>query len=112
MKENPLNLVDDDWAALVKTHFDALPLKALPVEGAIVSGAVIANAPFGIYLDVGCGRPALLEVMYVPDSPDNGTLPHWTKPHGTLLTVRVSYVDDDVVHVDQWGYETWNLPRA
>lgn len=112
LRDNPLNVVDEDWAVLVKRHFDAIPLKAMPLEGAIVTGAVIANAPFGIYMDLGCGRPALLEVMHLPECPDKGMIPHWTRPHGMLLTAQVSYIDDDVVHVDQFDYETWNLPSA
>lgn len=70
-----------------------------------MSGIVNANAPLGIYIDIGCGKPALLEIMYAPAGSDNETLPQWTRPHETLITVRVSYVDDEIVHVDQWDYE-------
>jgi hypothetical protein len=112
MKENPLNIVDDDWAAIVRAHFKtAAAVKTPPADGTLVSGVVIANAPFGIYLDLGCGKPALLEVIYAPMRPDDATFPHWTKQHGASLLVKVSHVDNDIVHVYQWDdYETWKPP--
>ena len=99
-------MIDDDWRQRVELHFSALVPVEPPSKNSILSGIVVANAPKGIYLDVGHGVPAFLEIIYVGEN-DNSTTPNWTKAHGTKLAVMTSHATDDEISVHQSDYENW-----
>ena len=103
---NPKNKVDSNWRELVADHFKTATLSEAPARNSIVSGVVVANAPTGIYLDLGCGIPAFLEIMCVDDS-DKSMIPHWTKKHGVTLAVMVSHMAEDRLSVHQIDYQYW-----
>ena len=53
-----------DWltSAAILRFIDAMELDDRPYVGDIVSGEVISRAPFGVWVDIHCGFPALLLV--------------------------------------------------
>ncbi len=106
VEPNAINHVDEDWQQRVESHFAQCRRTDPPADDAIIGGHVVANAPTGIYLDVGCGIPAFLEIIYVPDDGDDG-VPRWTKPHDSKLTVMVSHSTNDTISVHQMDYEKW-----
>ena len=89
VKLNPKNKIHDDWQKRVASHFALTALDELAGDDSIIDGIVVANAPDGIYLDVGCGIPAFLEIVNVDDR-DESIAPHWTKSHGAKLIEMVS----------------------
>ncbi|MEA5595475.1 hypothetical protein [Rivularia sp. UHCC 0363] len=55
-------MIHQNWGKLVCEHFTNKNLE-LPNIGDFVNGEVVACAPFGIWLDIHCGVPALLEII-------------------------------------------------
>ena len=99
------NHIDENWRALLDSHFSFTP-HDLPLPDTIVHGIVVANAPFGIYLDIGCGIPALLDIIHVALD-DREPIPQWTHPIGTQLTAKVSDTSDTEIKLHQFEMETW-----
>ena len=55
-------MIHQNWSELVREHFTN-QIPRLPNVGDSVSGKVVACAPFGIWLDINYGIPALLEII-------------------------------------------------
>ena len=98
------NQIDDDWRARLDSHFSDVAGR-LPDADSMVSGTVVANAPHGIYVDIGCGIPALLDIVHVDTSTDG--IPQWTKPHGSTVTAKVSTATDTEIVLHQMDMENW-----
>jgi hypothetical protein len=99
------NQINENWQELLDSHFSFSP-RDLPMPDAIVHGVVVANAPFGIYLDIGCGIPALLDIIHVALD-DREPIPQWTHSIGTRLTAKVSVASDTEIKLHQFEMETW-----
>ena len=57
-------MIHQNWGKLISEHFKNQTPR-LPNIGDSVSGKVIACAPFGIWLDIHCGVPALIEIIHL-----------------------------------------------
>lgn len=55
-------MIHQNWSELVRKHFTN-QIPRLPNIDDSVNGKVVACAPFGIWLDIHCGIPALLEII-------------------------------------------------
>ena len=85
-------MIHKNWRKLVGTHFD-FKLTEMPEIGDRVTGTVVANAPFGIWLDIGVGIPSLLEIIQldpVKYSPKN--YPEWMPEIGEEILATVVYI--------------------
>ena len=98
------NQIDDDWRARLDSHFSGVADR-LPDADYLVSGTVVANAPHGIYVDIGCGIPAILDIIHAAPTTD-GT-PQWTKRHGSTITAKVSTASDTEIALHQMDMESW-----
>lgn len=89
-----------DWGRLVTARFPRREAaetqgewEALKNQLAIdqsVTGIVIAKAPFGAWVDIGCGFPALLELPYIAGlTPARDRANDWC-PIGGQITAFVS----------------------
>jgi hypothetical protein len=58
--------------------------------GQMVSGRVIARAPFGVWLDIGVGRPALLLVVNMNDAGVQPIAAQDYPPKGAIVDARIS----------------------
>ena len=62
--------------------------------GALVSGVVVARYPFGVFLDIGVGFPALLEIISIKGmTPETYRADKWC-PLGSEQVVYVFAVPD------------------
>ena len=111
MPENPLNQVEADWENVVQNHFaDSMP-KPIPDHNTIVTGHVVANAPFGIFIDIGYGVPALLDDLYIAQDQPANMDPHWTKQVGSKICAKIGDASGQYLKLHQWDYEQWGPQR-
>ncbi|QDV46092.1 hypothetical protein Enr13x_59960 [Stieleria neptunia] len=107
MPGNPLNRFDSDWEEKIRVHFaDHIP-KPIPDRNTIVTGYVVANAPFGIFVDIGYGVPAVLGDVYIGHDQQQKMDPHWTKPLGTKICAKIGDDTGQYPKLHQWDYEEW-----
>lgn len=94
----------DDWGRLLSDHFphrdrsavqpDWESLKKQLKVGDIVTGTVIAKAPFGAWLDIGVGFPALLEIPFIDGlTPERCRADDWC-PINSSISAFVSGFND------------------
>ena len=98
------NQIDENWRDLLIAHFSGTPRNLASCDDT-VSGTVVANAPHGIYLDIGCGIPALLDIIHV--DPGTAGTPQWTQPTGSKITAKVASLTDSEIVLHQMDMETW-----
>ncbi len=69
--------------------------KARLEVGATVTGEVVARRPFGVFVDIGVGFPALLEVLQFRDHPHPRYRDVANYPEvGSMVTARVVALND------------------
>ena len=107
MFENPKNQFDADWEEKVNAHFAGSVPKPLPEHNTTVTGYVVANAPFGIFVDIGYGVPALLDNIHIAHEHPENMYPHWTKPIGSRICAKVGDHSGQFLKLHQWEYEQW-----
>ncbi|MHB1558360.1 MAG: hypothetical protein ACYC61_12945 [Isosphaeraceae bacterium] len=70
-------------------------LKERLVPGLRVTGTVVARSPFGAWIDLGVGFPALLEILVMDGlTPEHYRAGDWC-PIGSEITAFVSSLRDD-----------------
>lgn len=70
-------MIHQNWGELVREHFTN-QIPKLPNIGDSVSGEVVACAHAGIWLDIHCGIPALLEIIHLDSQKYNPEeYPEW-----------------------------------
>jgi len=60
-------MIHQNWGTLIGQHFSFTKTN-MPKVGDRVEGIVVANAPFGIWLDIGAGIPGMLFIPYLDDN--------------------------------------------
>ena len=88
-------MIHENWSFLVKKHFDFTKTN-IPEIGDTVTGYVVANAPFGIWLDINSGIPALLEINQLDEKeypPDD--YPQWMPEIGDKITATVLSITEN-----------------
>lgn len=76
-----------------------------------VTGRVVAKSPFGVWVDLGVGYPALLEIVVMKDlTPERYRTDDWC-PVGSELTAYVGGFRDDVHQVRLWQVPLEGGPR-
>ena len=74
----------------------------MPDVGDTVIGTVIANAPFGIWLDIGAGIPGLLEIIQLNKTvypPEN--YPGFMPEIGSKILAKVTYIEERQICLSQ-----------
>ncbi len=94
-------MIHQNWGELVREHFrNQIPI--LPKVGDCVNGKVVACAPFGIWLDINCGLPAILEIIqlysqkYKPEE-----YPEWMPEIGDELDAIVVAITNKEIRLTQ-----------
>ncbi len=101
-----------DWGRLVSDRFpirdpitaeqDWTALKERLSVGETVNGTVIAKAPFGAFVDIGVGFPALLEIVVMAGlTPEKYRADEWC-PLGSAVTAFVGGFRDYSHQVGLW----------
>jgi hypothetical protein len=103
----------DDWRRLLSEQFPPRDpattqreweaLKRQLVVGQPVTGTVVAKAPFGAWIDLGLGFPALLTITVMAGlTPERYHADEWC-PLGSRVTAFVTgFQDDPIVQVRLW----------
>ena len=88
-------MIHENWGFLVKKHFD-FTQSNIPEIGDRVTGYVVANAHFGIWLDIGSGIPALLEIIQLneKDYPPED-YPQWMPEIGDKIIAKVLSITEN-----------------
>ena len=87
-------MIHKNWQALIGKHFDFTQTN-LPESGDRITGIVVANAPFGIWLDIGVGIPGLLQIpeldptKYLPQN-----YPEWMPEIGEEILATVIWFEE------------------
>jgi len=87
-------MIHQNWGTLVRKHF-LFAKTNLPKVGDSVEGIVVANAPFGIWLDIGAGIPGLLLIPHLDDNiypPKH--YPDWMPEIGTKIFSKVVCIEE------------------
>ena len=83
--------------------------KDLLKQGDQIKGRIIAKAPFGIWVDIGIGFPALLEVIVAKDLDYSIYDDDAVYPSGASIDVKVSGVRDHkrqvYLHQKDWPFK-------
>ena len=88
-------MIHENWGFLVKKNFD-FTQNNIPEIGDRVTGYVVANAPFGIWLDIGSGIAALLEIIQLDENdypPED--YPQWLPEIGDTITATVLSITEN-----------------
>jgi transcriptional accessory protein Tex/SPT6 len=105
MKDEKTGDVDGQkWREIVRTHFPEWNVSSScpeqPVQtaqlqcGQEITGVVVAQAPFGVWLDIGVGWPALLLVVDMKEAQIH-RVPFEQYPSiGTTITGRIKVVGE------------------
>jgi hypothetical protein len=101
-----------DWGRLLSEHFPTREPAAIEREwtalkrrlsaGETVSGTVVAKAPFGAWIDIGVGFPALLEIILMEGlTPELYRADEWC-PLGSEVTAFVGGFRDHAHQIGLW----------
>ncbi len=82
-----------DWQSKAAALAWRASAKSLCV-GETVSGKVISRAPFGVWLDIGVGRPALLLVVNMQEAARGRIAFNDYPQKGTALTAEINALGD------------------
>jgi ribosomal protein S1 len=74
-----------------------------------VSGRIVARAPFGIWIDIGVGYPALLEIIMIKDFDREQYFGGNDYPVGTEInaTVRGFGEEDQQIYLEQFPFDNY-----
>jgi ribosomal protein S1 len=103
-------MIHKNWRSLVKKQFPFIPSN-LPKVGDIVTGSVVANAPFGIWLDIGFRLPALLEIIQLNENYSPSDYPNWMPHIGEKMTATVVSIGDREIKLSQKVTNVTDWPK-
>jgi hypothetical protein len=106
------NMLYSDWGRLLAERFlprdsetterEWAALKEQLSAGQSVTGTVIAKAPFGAWVDINVGFPALLEIVAMAGlTPERYSADDWC-PLGSAVTAVVGGFRDDANQIGLW----------
>jgi len=105
-------MLDDEWRNLVSERFPTRDLNETKVDwdrlkgrlrvGESVTGTVVARAPFGPWIDIGVGFPALMLITEVEGlTPERYKADDWC-PIGSTITAVVGIFNEKAFVVRIW----------
>jgi ribosomal protein S1 len=110
----------DDWSQLLSEQFPAVheadrrwdEFKQLKTIDQEVLGTVIAKAPFGAWVDIGAGFPALLELPNIAGlTPEKYRADDWC-PIGSQVQALIGRFDDRNRQIRLWQVKPRQSPVA